>query len=179
VKSLTLNSKAWSDTLDASVANIFEPDWTFEGLDQAPWFGRGARVGAQSGAERLGATVYEVAPGGRISPLHVHHANEELIIVLSGGPTLRTPEGTRELEPGEVVACPPGRRGAHRVENASERPVRVLIVSTMVFPDVVEHLDSEKVLVLTAPPDDAGTEDLLLAFRRDDAVPPATGEIAT
>jgi hypothetical protein len=49
----------------------------------------------------------------------------------------------------------------------------------MVFPDIVEHLDSEKVLVQTAPPDDAGTEDLLLAFRRDDAVPPATGETAT
>ncbi len=119
---------------------------------QPPWFGRGARVGAQSGAERLGATDYEIAPGGRISPLHVHHTNEERIIVLSRGPTLRTPERTRELELGEVVACPAGRRGAHRVENNGERPVRVLIVSTMVFPDVVEHLDSEKVLVVSAPP---------------------------
>ena len=157
------------------MANIFEPEWTFEG-DQPPWLGRGARVGAQSGAERLGATLYEIAPGGRASPLHVHRANEELIIVLSGVPTLRTPEGARELDPGEVVACPPGRRGAHRIENNSNGPVRVLIVSTMVFPDVVEHLDSKKVLVLTAPPDQASTEDLLLAFRRDDAVPPSSGE---
>lgn len=92
---------------------------------------------------------------------------------------MRTPEGTRELEPGEVVACPAGRRGAHRVENNSERPIRVLIVSTMVYPDVVEHLDSEKVLVLTAPPDSAGAADLLLAFRRDDAVSPSSGETET
>jgi hypothetical protein len=34
----------------------------------------------------------------------------------------------------------------------------------MVFPDIVEHLDSEKVLVQTAPPDDAGTEDWCSRF---------------
>jgi uncharacterized cupin superfamily protein len=167
--------EALGATLDAPMANIFEPEWTFED-NQSPWLLRGSRVGAQSGAERLGATVYEIAPDGLVSPLHVHHANEELIIVLSGGPTLRTPDGTRELQPGEVVACPAGRRGAHRVENNSEHAVRVLIVSTMVFPDIAEHLDSEKVLVLTSPPDRAGSEDLLLAFRRDDAVPPRSGE---
>jgi uncharacterized cupin superfamily protein len=157
------------------VANVFEPEWTFED-DRSPWLLRGARVGAQSGAERLGATLYEVAPGGRISPLHIHHANEELIVVLAGSPTLRTAEVSRALEAGEVVACPAGGRGAHCIENNSEHPVRVLIVSTMVFPDVAEHLDSGKVLVLTSPPDTAGSEDLLLAFRRDDAVPPRSGE---
>jgi uncharacterized cupin superfamily protein len=157
------------------VANIFEPDWTFE-AKQPPWLLRGARVGAQSGAERIGATLYEIDPGGRISPLHVHHANEELIFVLSGDPTLRTPDESRLLQPGEVVACQTGRRGAHRVENNGERSVRVLIVSTMVFPDVVEHLDSEKVLALTAPPGRAGDDDVLVAFHRADAVPPTSGE---
>ncbi len=133
--------------------NVYEPDWQFES-DRAPFLGRAARVGAQAGAQRLGATVYEVAPGGRVSPLHVHHANEELVVVLAGRPTLRGAQGaSRELTPGEVVACPAGRAGAHRVENATSEPARVLIVSTMVFPEVAEHLDSEKVLVMTAPPD--------------------------
>ena len=55
--------------------NILSPDWEAElpGL-------RGQRVGAAAGAEKLGATLYEVDPGGRGSPLHIHHANEELLI---------------------------------------------------------------------------------------------------
>jgi len=115
--------------------------------------------------------------GGRASPLHVHRANEELIIVLAGSPTLRTADESRQLVPGEVVACLPGRRGAHTLHNATEDSVRVLIVSTMIYPEVCEQLDSGKVLVLTAPPRRAGDDDLLLAFRRDDAVDPAEGEV--
>jgi uncharacterized cupin superfamily protein len=45
------------------MANIFEPEWVER--DQPPLLGRAARVGAQAGAERLGATLYEIDPGGR------------------------------------------------------------------------------------------------------------------
>ena len=120
--------------------NIFNPEWEAElpGL-------RGVRVGAAAGGEKLGATLYEVDPGGRVSPLHIHHANEEMLFVVSGRPTLRTADGERELELGEVVAFPSGRRGVHQVLNRSDEPARVLIVSTMRYPEVVEHPDSNKV----------------------------------
>jgi uncharacterized cupin superfamily protein len=156
------------------VANVFDPEWQFRG--KPPFLVRVARVGAQAGAERLGASLYELEPGGRVAPLHLHHANEELIIVLAGRPTLRTADDSRELAAGEVVACPVGRRGAHTVQNTSDEPARVLIVSTMIYPEVAEHLDSEKVLVLTSPPDQMGDEDVLLAFPRDGAVEWLAGE---
>ena len=89
------------------MANILEPEWTGEELGP-PWLLREASLGVQAGAEQLGATLYEIAPGGRVSPLHAHHANEELIVVLSGTPTLQTPEGSRELVAGGVVAVSPG-----------------------------------------------------------------------
>ena len=100
--------------------NIFNPEWEAElpGL-------RGVRVGAAAGGEKLGATLYEVDPGGRVSPLHIHHANEEMLFVVSGRPTLRTGDGERELELGEVVAFPSGRRGVHQVLNRSDEPARV------------------------------------------------------
>jgi uncharacterized cupin superfamily protein len=151
------------------VANVFEPDWDEE-YDYPPLRARYARVGKQAGAQRLGAAVYEVPPGAAVSPLHVHHANEEMILVLSGTPTLRTADDTRVLAPGDVVSCLRGRRGAHRVENHSDSTVRVLIVSTMVDPDVVEHLDTDKVAVWT-------DEETGLTFRREDAVPQFLGEI--
>ena len=151
--------------------NIDSPEWEAElpGL-------RGVRVGAAAGAEKLGATLYEVDPGGRVSPLHVHHANEELLFVIAGRPTLRTPEGERELEPGEVVAFLSGRRGAHQVLNRGDAPARVLIASTMIYPEVVEHPDSEKVVAMTGRGDE--TAAMFLAFRRGDAVPVTEGESA-
>jgi uncharacterized cupin superfamily protein len=131
-------------------------------------------VGAGAGGEKLGATLYEVDPGGRVSPLHIHHANEEMLFVIDGRPTLRTGDGERELEPGEVVSFPSGRRGVHQVLNRGDERARVLIVSTMHYPEVVEHPDSNKVVAISGRPDE--TAAMFLAFRKDDAVSVTEGE---
>jgi len=114
---------------------------------------RGTRVAAAAGAQELGCTLYELDPGGQAAPYHMHHANEELLIVLAGDLELRTPEGTRRLEEGAVVAFPAGADGAHRLRNASEAPARYLLVSTMRFPEVAEQLDTGTVLALKGPAD--------------------------
>ena len=72
--------------------------------------------------------------------------------MLSGSPTLHTLGGERELRAGEVVTCLHGRQGAHRLENRSPDPARVLIVSTMTMPDVVEYPERGHVFVMTEPP---------------------------
>ncbi len=98
-----------------------------------------------------------------------------MIVVLTGRPTLRTLNGTRELEAGEVVACPVGRRGAHQLQNNTDEVVHVLVISTMVYPKVAEQLDSDKILVHSAPP---GTADrLALAFPREAQVDRLAGEL--
>jgi uncharacterized cupin superfamily protein len=135
---------------------------------------KGVRLGAAAGAQELGATLYELPAGTAVSPYHLHYANEELLFVLSGRPTLRTLDGERELEPGAVVAFPSGRRGAHQVLNRSGEPSRVLIASTMIYPEVVEHPDSNKVVAISGRPDE--TAAMFLAFRRDDAVAVTEGE---
>jgi uncharacterized cupin superfamily protein len=76
---------------------------------------------------------------------HAHHADEEWVIVLRGEPTLRTPEGEHALKEGEVVAFPRGKDGAHQIINPTESPVRVLMLSSRVGPDIVEYLDTGKV----------------------------------
>jgi uncharacterized cupin superfamily protein len=109
-----------------------------------------------------------------VSPLHIHHANEEMLFVISGRPTLRTLDGERELDVGEVVSFLSGRRGAHQVLNRSGEPARVLIVSTMLYPEVAEHPDSQKIVAITGRPDE--TAAMVQAFRRGDAVPVTEGE---
>jgi uncharacterized cupin superfamily protein len=118
-----------------SMANLYEPEFDVD-QDRPPYVWRRARLGRQAGARRLGASLFELPPGGETFPLHVHLHNEELLVVVAGAPTLRTLDGTRALAPGEVVAFPAGRDGAHHLRNDTASPVRVLLVSTMVAPEV-------------------------------------------
>ena len=68
-----------------------------------------------------------------------------MIVVLRGTPVLRSPEGERELAEGEVVACPPGRAGAHQLINRSDRVARFLVLSSKALADVIEYPDSGKI----------------------------------
>lgn len=155
------------------MVNLFRPEWV-ERTD-APLRGRTARVGAAAGAKRLGATLYEIDPGQNGSPFHLHHANEEMIVVLAGRPTLRTIDGSRLLEPGEIVACPAGPLGTHQLQNRTDEPVRALVISTMVYPEVAEMPDSDKVLVISDPPGIA--ERLFGAFPHSARVDRLDGEL--
>jgi uncharacterized cupin superfamily protein len=107
-----------------------------------------AAVGAQAGARELAANVYELDPDAVGSPMHVHHANEELLLVLAGTPSLRGPDGTQLLTPGAVIAFPRGHAGAHSLVNRSDAPVRYLVVSTTNRPDIVEYPDTCATLVV-------------------------------
>ena len=130
--------------------NLNVPKWDVE-MPEPPFSSRAARVGEAAGGKELGATLYEILPGGAISPYHIHHGNEEILFVLSGSPEVRTPTGMRMLEAGAVVAFPRGRSGAHRVKNSPTAPARGLIVSMMNFPDVVEHPDTGTWLAMSGP----------------------------
>jgi uncharacterized cupin superfamily protein len=126
--------------------NVFEPEWQ----DGTPPGIKGQMVGMAAGATELGATVYELDPGVAVSPYHLHHGNEEMLIVLRGRASVRTPDGERWVEEGGVVAFPRGMDGAHRVA-AGDEPVRVLLISTMHFPDVAEHVSTGTALMITGP----------------------------
>ena len=128
--------------------NIHQPEWDAE-MPDAPFRAKAMRAGAHAGSQELGATLYEIEAGGAISPYHFHHANEELLVVLAGSPEIRMPGGRRRLAAGAVIAFPRGEDGAHAVTNPGPEAARVLLVSTMRFPDVAEHLDTGALLAIT------------------------------
>jgi uncharacterized cupin superfamily protein len=117
----------------------------------AGFSGRGRQVGADAGAQRLGACVYELDPGATAMPYHFHRGNEELLVVLSGTPTLRTPDGERELREGEVAAFRVGPAGAHQVINRSPTSARYVMFSTRRSPDVTGYPDSGKTGFIAFP----------------------------
>jgi uncharacterized cupin superfamily protein len=154
------------------MTNIFKP--TFETGDRPEGFrARRARIGYELGAELIGASLWEVPPGESAYPYHFHYSDEELVIVISGRPSLRTPQGTRELEEGEALRFPLGAEGAHQIFNHGEETATFLAISSSGRPDVVVYPDSDKIGVGERLPRGGG---LRAFFRRSDEVGYFEGE---
>jgi uncharacterized cupin superfamily protein len=153
--------------------SITEPQFD-EPREQPGFAARRARLGRQAGSEKLALSLWEIPPGQAAYPYHVHLAEEELIVVLEGAPSLRDPDGWRELAEGEVVSFPTGERGAHQVVNRTDEPVRFLAFSDQ-HPDILLFPDSDKVGVFGRRPEGGG---LYEVFRRGDSVDYFEGEEA-
>jgi uncharacterized cupin superfamily protein len=121
--------------------------------------------------EHLGASLYELPPGESTFPYHYELGNDELLVVVAGTPTLRTPAGERRLATGECVLFPSGPEGAHQLRNDEEEPARVLLVSNFALPRAAVQVDSGKLMVRWGTGDDER-----LWFRREDAVDYWEGE---
>lgn len=126
-------------------ANVERPE--FEDNSERPegFRSRRARLGQAAGARQLGASLWELPPGEAAYPYHWHFAEEELIVVLQGRPSLRTPAGWREVEQGEVLAFPVGEEGAHQFVNRTEEPVRLLSISNNADAEIAVYPDSGKI----------------------------------
>ena len=124
--------------------NVFGDEWNDEAVERPGGTFKDAWVGDRLGSELLGGSVYEVPPHSRAWPYHYHHGNEELLIVVAGTPTVRTPDGERVLETGDCVLFPRGPDGGHNFWNDSDEPARVLMMSTRFWPEVVDYPDSGK-----------------------------------
>jgi uncharacterized cupin superfamily protein len=127
--------------------NLFDLALEANPRDPPGYRDREAPVGDPIGADRLGAAVYEIDPGESVNPYHYEGVEEEWLLVLSGSPILRDPDGEHQLEAGDVVAFPAGPGGAHKVSNRSDGVVRIVMLSTMPPPglSVCVYPDSDKV----------------------------------
>ena len=120
--------------------NVFSPEFDHSS-EREGYRWRSARVGAGAGAKQIGGCVYELGDGEKTYPYHFHYAMEEWLVVLSGAPVLRGPDGDRVLRAGDVVCFPTGPDGGHQVAG----PGSVLILSASQAPESIEYPDSGKV----------------------------------
>jgi uncharacterized cupin superfamily protein len=155
----------------ANMANINEPE--FDEPREHPGFTcRRARIGRQLGTVKIGVSLWELPPGEAAYPYHWHVAEEELLIVLAGRPSMRTPQGWRDLAEGEAVSFPVGERGAHQLVNRTDEQVRFLAVSNQQA-DLVVYPDSDKIGAFERRPEGGGIHRV---FSTDDAVDYYEGE---
>jgi uncharacterized cupin superfamily protein len=105
---------------------------------------QGARLAAGTAARQLGASVDVLAPGKRSCPYHLHHAREEMFIVLDGQGTQRVAGEFLPITSGDTVFIPAGPEYPHQIINTSDAPLRYLSISTMQSPEICEYPDSNK-----------------------------------
>ena len=109
--------------------------WTDEWDPGEDWSGGGARGKRLPRGANLGASLYELGPGNWV----------QLLVVLRGRPTLRTGTESRRLDEGDVVHFPQGPEGVHGLSNETDEPVRYLVASTLVSPEVAEYPDLKQI----------------------------------
>jgi uncharacterized cupin superfamily protein len=128
--------------------NVYEPgEWDDYGEIPPGWCTKPRRL-VRTPGQGLSASVYVVEPGERHVPYHFHHGAEEILLVLEGAPTLRTPAGERTLAPGDVVHFPRGPEGAHQVRNDGNDAARFVVVAAGSSPEVVEYPDTGKLAAM-------------------------------
>jgi uncharacterized cupin superfamily protein len=99
-----------------------EPDDTF---GSGAFHSRVYELTERLGASVIGAAVWDVSAGFKSGPYHFHPGVEEWLCAVDGAPVLRTPDGERTLEPGELATFSADPAGAHTVHG----PGRVVIFS--------------------------------------------------
>jgi len=121
------------------------------------------------GSKAMAMYVYDLRPGGSSSPYHYEY-EEEWLLVIDGTIVVRTPDGEETVERGELVRCPAGPDGAHKIMNRGESPARMMMFSSARVPAVSIYPDSDKIGVWS------GDEENDLIFKRATAVPWEEGE---
>ncbi|MCO4770599.1 MAG: cupin domain-containing protein [Deltaproteobacteria bacterium] len=130
----------------------------------------GRRLSAAAGAKRVMVNHDKLLPGGQTGRLHWHSAEEEIVFVLSGRPTLRQVRGitppvaddgrpagmpdfsnpiiqTTELKQGDVVCFGPHLPIAHHLRNESNAPCELLVIGLNDPHDVIVFPEQGRVYV--------------------------------
>jgi uncharacterized cupin superfamily protein len=138
------------DARDGVLANRVNVDelryFQFDG-EPAPYTGEMAEIGWLLGASKLGYAAGRLRQGEHYCPYHWHTQQEELFVVMSGTPMLRTPRGTFALRAGDVIAFPAVPGGAHRLWNDAAEDAVVLMIANADPTDACYYPDSGKVMI--------------------------------
>jgi uncharacterized cupin superfamily protein len=102
-------------------------------------------AGPRDGNQTIVA-FYTLSPGKANYPFHYHTTNEEVFYIISGSGALETNEGTFSISAGDVIVCPAGEAGAHKITNTHASDALVYLdVDTNQTPDIAYYPHTGKV----------------------------------
>ena len=106
------------------------------------------RLGSTFNSKHFTIDIRSLDPDKYSFPYHFHRNAEELIYILSGSCTLRTNDGLKVLNKGDIAFFEIGETGAHQLYNHTENECQYIDLRTTVGLDVSEYPDSNKLAIL-------------------------------
>ena len=89
---------------------------------------------------------YTLPPGKSSYPFHYHTTNEEVFYVIAGNGVLETFDEKYPITTGDIIVCPVGKGGAHKITNVSETENLIYLdVDTNNTPDIAYYPHSNKI----------------------------------
>ena len=89
---------------------------------------------------------YTLPPGKSNYPFHYHTTNEEVFYIVSGAAILETVDGIMHITAGDVIVCPVGKDGAHKITNSSDTEELIYLdIDTNNTPDIAYYPHTNKV----------------------------------
>jgi len=107
-------------------------------------------LGDLFGLTNFGVNLTRLTPGGASALRHSHSAQDELIYILEGSPTLVTNAGETLLKPGMCAGFKAGTGDGHQLTNRTESDVSYLEIGDRSAGDVVNYPDDDMQLVTGA-----------------------------
>jgi uncharacterized cupin superfamily protein len=125
------------------IRNVHEVPYT-DFIREPLYASQGSKLSMGTAAKKLGTSFDILPPGKRVCPYHLHHAQEELFVVIEGSGTLRVAGEMLPIKAGDVIFIPAGPEYPHQIINTSDAPLKYLSISTMEEPEICEYPDSGK-----------------------------------
>jgi uncharacterized cupin superfamily protein len=119
-------------------------------IDNYQLFTSSPRLSSLAGSKNLFFDLRLLNPGQFSFPYHFHRNAEEMMVILSGNMTMRSPNGFENLSEGDIVFFEMGETGAHQFHNPNSEPCTYLDIRTFLGIDVCEYPDSGKINVIPA-----------------------------
>lgn len=115
-----------------------EPPFTHPALNETLDSYQHAILGDAGGLGQFGVHLECLNPGGKSSFHHWHEAEDEMVLILSGQPTL-IEDIAVQMQPGDAACWPAGTAVGHHLENRSDAPAVYLTIGTRFANDVIHY----------------------------------------
>lgn len=99
-------------------------------------------LGDAGGLSQFGVHLERLPPGSGSSFRHWHETEDEMVLILSGTPTLIENHET-QLQPGSVLCWPAGQPVGHRLENRDDAEALYLTIGTRQMQDFIHYPDHD------------------------------------
>lgn len=144
--------QAWGEPYDGvdlpQIQSATARQWVTEAAYEHPILGGGLGpymhcvLGDAAGLSQFGAHLERLPAGSGSSHRHWHEAEDEMVLILAGTPTLIEEQET-QLSPGAVLCWPAGTAIGHRLANRSETEALYLTLGTRLTRDTIHYPDHD------------------------------------